>query len=343
MSEHQSDSAAPPPHAVILQMLTGMWVSQILSAVAQLGVPDLISSGSRSITQLADGCKADATSLRRLLRAAATLGLVIETGPDELALTPLGETLRSGVPRSLRDFVMAETAPGHWLPWGRLTDAVRTGGGMAKETLGMDPWDYYASNDEEGRCFARGMSNLSALASEDVARTYDPGEVQRIVDVGGSEGVLLRALLARVPAARGVLFDRADVIEGARHAVDDSGMAGRIDLVTGDFFTDMPAGCDLYLLKSILHDWPDDKCEAIVRRVHAAAAEGSRIVIVEMLLPDTPQPSPVTLMDMNMLVMLGGRERTAGEYRALLQRCGYEVSQVIPTGGMFSVIEATRR
>jgi hypothetical protein len=332
----------PPPQAVVLQMLTGMWVAQILSAVAQLGVPDLIAAGTRSVDHLAEECSADASALHRLLRAAATIGLVVETAPAEFALTPLGETLRANTPGTLRDFVIAETAPGHWLPWGRLVDAVKRGGAISKETLGIDPWDYYAANVEEGRCFARGMSNLSAIASADVARVYDPGDAKRIVDVGGSEGVLLRGILGRAPNARGVLFDRAEVIEGARGAVASSGMADRIELVSGDFFTEMPAGGDLYLLKSILHDWPDDKCEEIVRSVHRGAAEGSRLVLVEGLLPDTPQPSPVTLMDMNMLVMLGGRERTAGEYTALLKRCGYEVERVIPTGGMFGVIEAKR-
>ena len=279
-----SQHEAPPPHAIVLQMLTGMWVAQIMSAVAQLGVADLIAAGTRSVEHLAEECSADANALRRLLRAAATVGLVIESAPSEFALTPLGMTLCSNVRGSLRDFIIAETAPGHWLPWGRLADAVRRGGAMTGETLGVDAWGYYARNVEEGRCFARAMSNVSAIASEDVARVYDPGDAQRIVDVGGSEGVLLRGILGRAPKARGVLFDRADVIEGAKLAIAESGMADRIELVSGDFFSDMPGGGDLYLLKSILHDWPDDKCEEIVKSVHRAAAGGSRLVLVEMLL-----------------------------------------------------------
>jgi hypothetical protein len=333
---------APPPHVIVIQMLTGMWVAQVMRAVAQLGVADLIAAGTRSANDLAEGCDADANALVRLMRAAATIGLVIETAPAEFALTPTGMTLRANAPGSMRDFVIAEAAPGHWLPWGRLVDAVRRGGSMAQETLGTDPWDYYAKNVEEGHSFARAMSNLSSIASEDVARVYDPGDVKRIVDVGGSEGALLRGVLARTPNARGILFDRADVIEGARGAVAASGMSDRIDLVSGDFFTDVPPGADLYLLKSVLHDWSDDKCETIVKNVHRAAPAGSRLVLVEMLLPDTPQPSPVTLLDMNMLVMLGGRERTAREYTDLLNRGGYEVERVIPTGGMFGVMEARR-
>src|SRR5258708_2603769 len=177
-TDSQHPSEAPPPQAVVLQMLMGMWVSQVLSAVAQLGVADLIAAGTRSVEHLAEECSADANALHRLLRAGATVGLLIETAPGEFALTPTGTTLRTSTPGSLRDFVIAETAPGHWLPWGRLADAVKRGGSMTKETLGLDPWDYYAKNDEEGRYFARGMSNLSALVSEDVAHVYDPGDVR---------------------------------------------------------------------------------------------------------------------------------------------------------------------
>jgi hypothetical protein len=242
------------------------------------------------------------------------------------------------------DFLIAETAPGHWLPWGRLADAVRRGGPMTEEVLGMNPWEYYAKNIEEGSCFARGMGNISAIVSEDVARVYDPGEVKRIVDVGGSEGVLLRGLLGRVPGARGILYDRPEIIEGAKSAIEASGFADRVELAAGDFLADAPAGGDLYLLKSILHDWPDEQCETIVRNIHRAAAPDSRLLVVEMMLPDGPagQPSPVPLMDMNMLVMLGGRERTAMELAALLARGGYVVERIVPTPGPFSVIEARR-
>src|SRR5207248_4446006 len=191
--------------------------------------------GVHGSDDLAREAGADPSALYRLLRACATTGLVVETQPKRFALTPVGECLRAKGPGSMRDFLVAETAPGHWLPWGRLADAVRKGGPMAEETLGMNPWEYYAKNIDEGHCFARGMGNLSAIVSEDVARVYDPGDVKRIVDVGGSEGVLLRGLLARVPGARGVLFDRPEIIEKAKSAVDASGLAERVELAGGDF------------------------------------------------------------------------------------------------------------
>jgi len=341
---HVQPQAGPPPHAVLMQMVMGIWAAQIASAVAQLEIPDHIARGKVSVDDLAAEANADAEALYRLLRAAGSIGLCAETAPRHFALTPVGDALRSDAAHSVRDFVIAETASGHWLPWGRLADAVRRGGPMTEETLGMNAWEYYAKNIDEGRCFARGMGNLSAIVSEDVARVYDPGDVRRIVDVGGSEGVLLRGLLARAPEARGVLFDRPEIIEAAKGPIESSGFADRVELAGGSFLDEVPVGGDLYVLKSILHDWPDEQCETIVRNVHRAAAPESRLMIVEMTLPDGPAgtPSPVPLMDMNMLVMLGGRERTASEFSALLARCGYRVERVVPTPGPFSVIEARR-
>jgi hypothetical protein len=250
-------------------------------------------------------------------------------------LTPLGETLRSDVHGSMRDIVIAETAPGHWLPWGRLADAIREGHSMATEALSMPVWDYYGKFDAERLSFARGMSNLSAMVAEEVAAVYDAGDAKTIVDVGGSEGMLLRGLLRSAPNARGVLFDREDVIASAPH--DE-----RIENVAGDFFTSVPDGADLYLLKSILHDWPDEKCVEILKVVHRHAAPHARVVIVEMLVtPDAP--GPVNFMDLNMLVMLDGRERTADEYTSLLEAAGFGVLRVVGTAGLFSVLEARRR
>lgn len=334
--------AGMPPHVAIFQIINGMWVTQIASAVAQLGIADFIAAGTRRVDHLAEECSADASALYRLLRAAQTIGLCRETAPKEFALTPVGETLRSAVPGSMRDIVLAETAAGHWLPWGRLVDSVRSGKPMTNETLGMNAWEYYAHNPEEGQCFARGMSNLSSVASAEVAAVYNVGEAKRVVDIGGSEGVLLRGLLRGAPHARGVLFDRPEIIAYAQNAIDASGFDGRIELAGGDFFQEVPSGGDVYLLKHILHDWNDSECETILRTIHRAAAPGSKLVLVEMLLPDEPQPSPVTLMDMNMMVMVGGRERTKDEYRALLATCGYELERVIATTGMFFVLEATR-
>jgi hypothetical protein len=322
-----------PPHVQVLQLMMGLWHAQIVAAAARFGVADLMASGVHDVDSLAQECGADAGALYRLLRACAALGVFSESEPRRFALTPAGECLRSDTPGSLRDLLIAETAPGHWLPWGRLYDAVKGGRSLAGEILGMPVWEYYRKNHEEGLSFARGMGNLSAIVSQDVTRVYDASRFERIVDVGGSQGVLLSSLLAANPNARGVLFDLPEVIK-------DVAADPRIELAAGSFFENVPADGDLYLLKSILHDWPDDRCTEILKNIRRAAKPGTTLLVVEMLLPDTPQPSPVAFMDLNMLVMLDGRERSAAEMTALLAGGGFRVARIIPIG-MFSLIEAT--
>ncbi|HEY2324760.1 MAG TPA: methyltransferase [Thermoanaerobaculia bacterium] len=336
------DEATAPPSARVLQMMMGSWVSQILGVCSRLGVADLISDGVSSSDAIAEKCGSDPEATYRLLRAGAAVGLFSEEAERKFHLTPLGECIRTNTPGSLRDLIVAETAPGHWLPWGRLYDVVMRGASVASDTLGMGTWEYYAAHPEEAQWFARGMGNLSAMVSEDVARLYDASDRRSIVDVGGSQGVLLTGLLRQGGQARGILFDRPEVIQQARAVVEASPLRDRIALVEGDFFSSIPAGADLYVLKSILHDWPDGECERILRNVHAAAAPGANLLIVEMIVPEEPQPSPVALMDMNMLVMLNGRERTAGDFEKLLNATGFSLVRILQTSGLFALIEGRR-
>jgi len=330
---------APPPHVQVLQMLMGLWVAQILAATARFGAADTIARGVTSNDDIAAEAGADPETFYRLLRAAAACGILTETAPRQFALTPLGDCLRTGAPGSLKDLIIAECAPGHWLPWGQLYESIKSGRSLTSDILGMNIWDYYAKNHEEALSFARGMGNLSAMVSQDVVRLYDARPYKTIIDVGGSQGVLLRGLLAQNHEARGIIFDLPDVIDGAKHAFAND---ARIELVAGDFFSSIPSGGDLYLLKAILHDWPDDRCAQILRNIHSASKPGAKLLVVEMLLPDHPQPSPVAFMDLNMLVMLSGRERTAAELTKMLADSGFTVTGVIPTGGTFSLIEADR-
>lgn len=323
---------AVPPHVHVLQLMMGMWHSQIIAAAARFGVADLIASGIHDADSLAQECGADPDALYRLLRACAALGIFFESEPRRFALTPAGECLRTDTPGSLRDLLIAETAPGHWLPWGRLFDAVQQGRSPAEDVLGAPPWEYYKKNSEEGLSFARGMGNLSAIVSQDVTRVYDASRFEKIVDVGGSQGVLLSSFLAANPNARGVLFDLPEIVASAKNDP-------RIERIGGSFFDEVPAGGDLYLLKSILHDWPDDRCTEILKNIRRAAKPGATLLVVEMLLPDPPQPSPVAFMDLNMLVMLNGRERTSSDVAKLLAGGGFRVERVIPAG-LFSVIES---
>jgi predicted O-methyltransferase YrrM len=338
----QPSAEGLPPTMQMLQIMVGPWVAQIAAAVARFEVPDHLAEGPRAALELAKLAGAEPETFERLLRAAASVGIVREVSPGLYAGTPLGDTLRSNVPGSVRALVLAELGPGHWLPWGRLGDAVKAGHSQAAAALGSDAWAYYRRNPEEGAAFARGMSDLAALVAAATASACDFSGSERIVDVGGSEGAMLAAALRAAPEAHGVLFDLPEVIARGRGAVAAHGLGRRIETVAGDFFQEVPAGGDLYILKMVLHDWSDDQSVTILKNVQRAARPGARVLVVEMIVPPTVTPSPVYLMDLDMLVVLDGRERTEPQFAALFERAGLRFERVTPTLGLFSIVEGTR-
>src|SRR5690242_48600 len=274
-----------PPPAAMMGLITGYWVSQAVGAVALLGVADHLADGPRPSDELARIVGADPDALRRVLRLLASLGVFAEAATGSFALTPLGETLRSDAPGSVRNFAITETAPGHWLPWGRLAESVRTGRPMAREALGMELFDWYAQNPEEADVFTAAMGNLSALAADELVRVYDVSSVRTVADIGGAHGVLLAAVLRANPAARGILFDLPHVIATAGSTIAAEGLSQRCELVSGDFFEAVPAGADLHLLKQIVHDWNDERATLLLRNCHRALAPGGKVLLVEMVVP----------------------------------------------------------
>jgi SAM-dependent methyltransferase len=336
-AEHQ----VPPP-AAMMGLISGYWISQAVGVVARLGVADALSDGPRTSDELARAVGAEPRALYRVLRLLASLDVVAEPSPGSFELTPLGATLRSDVPDSVRNFAITETAPGHWLPWGRLYDSVRTGEPMAREALGMDLFGWYAQNPEEAGYFNAAMGNLSALAADELVRVYDFSTARTVADIGGAHGVLLAAALRANPTARGILVDLPHVIATAGAAIQAQGLSGRCELVGGDFFDAVPDGADVHLLKQIVHDWDDEQATRLLRNCHRALHPGGKMLLIEMVIPPDNRPSPAQAMDLNMLVVLGGRERTEEEYRRLLEAAGFHLERVIPTHSPFSVIEATR-
>ena len=331
-----------PPPVAMMGLITGYWVSQAVGVVALLGVADQLGEGPRRSDDLARAVGADPGALYRVLRLLASLGVFAEAAPGSFTLTPLGETLRSDAPDSVRNFAITETAPGHWLPWGRLHESVLSGRPMAREALGMELFDWYAQNPEEAGFFNAAMGNLSALAASELMRVYDFSAVRTVADVGGAHGVLLTAVLRANPAARGILFDLPHVIASAAEVIVAAGLSQRCELVSGDFFEAVPDGADLHLLKQIIHDWDDERATQILKNCHRALAPAGKLLLVEMVIPPDNHPSPAQAMDLNMLVLLGGRERTEQEYQSLLEAAGFRLERIIQTHSPFSVIEATR-
>ncbi len=331
-----------PAPAAMMGLITGYWVSQAVGVVARLGVADELAAGSRDGNDLARAVGADPQALYRLLRLLTSLGVFTETPPGSFSLTPLGDTLRTDSPGSVRNFAITETAPGHWLPWGRLHESVRTGQPMAREALGMDLFEWYSKNPDEAGYFSAAMGNLAALAASELVRVCDFSGVRTVADVGGAHGVLLAAVLRANPAARGILFDLPHVVATAGDAVAAAGLSERCELMSGDFFEAVPEGADVHLLKQIVHDWNDERATRLLENCHRALPPAGKVVLVEMVIPSDNRPSPAQAMDLNMLVVLGGQERTEEQFERLLGAAGFRLERVIPTHSPFSVIEATR-
>jgi O-methyltransferase domain/Dimerisation domain len=335
-----SDANTIPAPAAVLGLITGMWAAKATAVAANLGIPDQLAHGPKTAGEVAEAIGADAASLYRLMRAIASVGVLTADRERRFALTALGAALRSDVPGSMRSLLIAEMAPGHWLPWGRLEEAVRTGMPSAPKALGMDLWEYFEKNRDEGFHFAEGMSGMSHIALQGVLESYSFVGARKVVDVGGSHGSFIAAVLRRSESVRGVLFDRADVVDGAEAALKEAGVSDRVERVGGNFFESVPAGGDVYLLKHILHDWNDDECVKILRNIRESMTSDGRVVVVEMLITDQGPPSPAPLLDLDMLVMLTGKERTAEEFAALFASAGLKLYSVTPTPSPFVVLEA---
>jgi hypothetical protein len=341
MSQSNGPEQLSPP-ALVMQMITGHWVSQLVGSLCRLGIPDVFAEQPLTSAAIAKKCGSNPDATYRILRAATGLGLFKETRPDTFQLTPLGEVLKSDAPGSLRDFSIAETDHGHWMAWGRLVDAVKSGERAAPKALGKEIFDWYEEHPEEAAVFAGAMSNLAAMVANEVASVCDFSKAKKIVDVGGSHGTLLTAVLKKNLGTTGILIDLPNVADRARHALEANELSGRAEAIGGDFFVDVPEG-DVYLLKQILHDWNDEQCRTILANCARRLAGGGRVYIVEMVIPDDNSPSLASLMDLNMMVMLPGRERALKEYKVLLESSGLKFERVLPTHSPFVIIEASKK
>jgi len=324
---------------ILIGLLTGAWATQTVAAAARLSVADHVASGAETAEEIAEAAEANPGAVARLLRALAGIGVLEAREGGRYALTPVGERLRCDAPGTFRDAFIAETDHVHWQSWERLTDAVRTGLPRPLPVFGMPAFDYYAKFPADGEQFGKAMQNISRFAAAAVLEAYDFSRVRSILDVGGGNGSLALAILGKYPQMRGKVFDLPYMEAQAIAGIHAAGADGRCGFESGDFFKAVPGGADLQVLKFILHDWTDEECVQILRSCRQALAPGGRILVVEMLVPEDARPDFVTLMDLNMLVMTGGRERTATEFGKLFAAAGFEMTRVIPTNSPFALVE----
>lgn len=314
----------------LAEVVTGYRASQVVGAVARFRIADRLANGPLTIDQLAVRLDIPHDPLYRLLRAAATVGVIEEVAPRTFALAPLGHPLRSEVTGSLRSWAVAATSPGHWLPWGRLPHAVVSRRAQTGATLGCGIFEYYRQQPDEGRLFAQAMSGLTELVAAEVARRYDFSGLRLAVDVGGSQGALLAGVLEASPHLRGIVYDLPEVVDAAREYLSTRQLSPRCEVVAGDFFRSVPPGGDVYLLKHVLHDWPDDEASVILRQCREMLGAAGRVLVVETVLPPDGERARSHLSDLNMLVVTGGRERTLDDHSALFRSARLRLEDMIP-------------
>jgi len=322
----------------MLGLIRGYWVSQIVGTLAELKIPDRLARGAVRHDALAKEIGCDSQATYRLLRASASVGVISAMSDGRFGLTPLGEKLRSNLPGSMRDIAVAITAPGHWLSWGRLAEAVRSGKRQTPATLGRELFQYYAENPDEGSAFTGAMSNMSTMIAEDVARVLDTSTAEHVADIGGGSGAIIAALLESNPALRGTILELADVVPRARTALAERGLSSRCQVVEGDFFKAVPPA-DIHILKQIIHDWDDEQSVRILSNCAHSLRRNGRVILIEYVLPEDGRFSYAPLMDLNMLVLLPGCERTAQQYSELFNAAGLRLNRLIETASPMHVIE----
>jgi hypothetical protein len=327
-------TTASHPQTRVLELSTGYIVTKALAVAAQLGVPDRLASGPRSSDELAEEADVNARALYRVLRCLGAAGVLTEPELGTFALTDVGACLRTDVPGSMHAWAIMNSE-GMFGAFTEVLHSVRTEEPAFERVFGAPLFDFLGDNPDQGAVFGRAMGDFNRAATLAAAHAYDWSDLRRIVDVGGGTGTLLASVLERCSEARGVLFDLPEVASSATLELD-----GRCEVVAGDFFESVPSGGDAYVLSWILHDWDDSRAVRILRNCREASAPGSRLVVVETILPPGDEPHFGKVLDVAMLVLTGGRERTETEYGELFAAAGYRLTRVLPTPSPMSVIEA---
>jgi hypothetical protein len=330
---------APAP-AAMMEMILATWTSQAITVAAQLGVADALANGPLPIDVLAARVGADPDALRRLLRALVSRGIFRHRRDGRYELNSLANTLRSGAPASMTWAARFYGSREQRERWSLLVDSVRTGNSVVPALRGKESFDYFADQPELAELFNQTMTSISELTDATVVAGYDFSAYPTIVDVGGGHGPLLAAILAAAPASRGVLYDLPQVVASAPGLLRQHNIADRVRIAEGSFFDSVPGGGDAYILKNIIHDWPDEKAVQILRNVRTAAGPKAAVLLVEFVIPKHHRDFPGKWVDLEMLLNLAARERTAAEYRDLLGQAGFRMTRVVQTASPLSVVEA---
>jgi ubiquinone/menaquinone biosynthesis C-methylase UbiE len=321
--------------------MSGFWISRCVYIIAKLGIADLLKDGPKTAEELAAALGAHAPSLFRVLRALAAVDVLTQSDGNRFGITPMSETLIDG-PGSLRWFAMTELGEEHYPAWGELMHSVRTGEIAFNKAFGEPVWEFFGNNPENARIFNNAMSGMTAQAEQALHAAYKFEGIETIMDVGGGHGGWITSILERNPEMRGILFDAPQVVEGAKARLEGSGVADRCQIVGGNFFESVPSGADAISMKWIIHDWNDEQSIAIMKNCARALPENGKLIVVEAVVPPGDEMHFAKFIDLNMLVMTGGKERTEEEFRQLYEASGFKLTRIVASESPFSVIEGVR-
>lgn len=323
----------------VMQVITGYWESQALYVAAKLELADKLGKGCKSSDELARHSQADPDTLFRLLRALASIGIFRETAPRIFENTPASEFLRKDTPGSqwAMAVMMGEE---HYQAWGELLYSVQTSRGAFSKVFKQRPFEYLAAHPEQAAVFDAAMTSVHGRETGPMIAACDFSSASVVADIGGGNGSVISEVLRANPHVRGILYDLPHVVERARPGLLKAGLAERCEVIGGDFFREIPPGADVYVFRHIIHDWLDDECVAILKNCRRAMKPTSRVVLAETIVPEGNDPAFVKWLDLNMLVIPEGRERTREEYGRLFVAAGLRLARVIETPVEIHLLEA---
>jgi hypothetical protein len=329
-----------PPEVGLLELASGFMGTQVVYAAAKLGIADVLADGALAADEVAAETGSDADATHRLLRAGAMFGLFSERSDGRYGLTALGKGLRSGTPGSLLPVVLMLGDPLYQGPWGRLAHSVRTGAPAAEVALGKQMWEYLDGDPEFAATFNDAMTCLTDWDWPTVAAAYDFTPYSTIVDLGGGHGQLLALMLGASPHAKGVLQEREALVGAAKAHLREAGVLTRCRIDSGSFFETAPADGDLYVMRRVIHDFDDEQAVAILSTVRRHMPRGSTLLLLDSVVPLGNTPHFAKTLDLDMLIFVGGRERTERQFGTLLDRAGFRLTRVVPTVSTLSLVEA---
>jgi hypothetical protein len=338
MTSPTTQPQKPPAHVGVMQLLSASYIAGAVSCLAQMGIPDLVEAGPKSAKELASQIGADPEALHRLMRATASVGVLSE-GPDgKFSETPMSAVLRSNGRPSLRAVAMMGGREWHGRGWSRLEYCVRTGKQAMEQIYGAPIFEYFKQHPDEGQIFNDAMTSISAGDSPAVVDAYSFEGIHSIVDVGGGHGLLLATIMARNPQMKGTLYDEPHVIEGAKNGPLKPVME-RCTIAFGDMFSSVPAGADAYIMKHIIHDWPDELCVKILKSCRKGVNPGGKLLVVDDVIQSGNDFYAGKFLDLQMLIFPGGKERTEKQFRELFAAGGWKLSRVVPTATPICIVE----